>query len=363
MEIIIKGPGKYVQEAGIIDKLGEYAAELGNHMLILCSANTRKRIGNRIESSLTKAGCTAVFDTFCGETTQDEIDRVVKDLADYECDVIVGAGGGKVIDAARGAADACGVKLVVLPTVASNDSPCSALSVIHDEAGKVLELRVTKRSPELVLVDTEIIAAAPVRLLIAGIGDALATWFEARACKKSGAVTTSGGRCSDAALALAKLCYDTLVQHGPSAMEAVSRGEINESLEKVVHANTYLSGIGFESGGVAAAHAINDGFSIIPEGNKLYHGEVVGFGVLCLLVLENASEAEIFEVTSLMKTVGLPMTLEQMNMSHLDDDTLHRVAEAACATPVMPNMPFKVTAEDAFNAIKKADEIGRNALK
>lgn len=332
-------------------------------MLILCSPNTRKRIGGRIEKSLEANGCTAVFDMFNGETTQAEIDRVVEDVRAYECDVIIGAGGGKVIDAARGAADVCGAKLVVLPTIASNDSPCSALSVIHDEAGTVLELRVTKRSPELVLVDTAVVAAAPVRLLVAGIGDALATWFEARACKKSGAVTTSGGCCSDAALTLAKLCYDTLVQHGASAMEAVAKGEINESLEKVVHANTYLSGIGFESGGVAAAHAMNDGFSIIPEGNKMYHGEVVGFGVLCLLALENAPESEINEVTALMKTVGLPMTLEQLNMSHLDDDTLHKVAAAACATPVMPNMPFEVTPEAAFNAIKKADEIGRNALK
>lgn len=72
----------------------------------------------------------------------------------------------------------------------------------------------------MVIVDTQIVAGAPARLLAAGIGDALATWFEARACSRSGATTMAGGKCTQAALALAELCYNTLIEEGEKAMLA-----------------------------------------------------------------------------------------------------------------------------------------------
>ncbi|MBU0248816.1 bifunctional L-1,2-propanediol dehydrogenase/glycerol dehydrogenase, partial [Escherichia coli] len=100
---------------------------------------------------------------------------------------------------------------------------------------------------------------APARLLAAGIGDALATWFEARACSRSGATTMAGGKCTQAALALAELCYNTLLEEGEKAMLAAEQHVVTPALERVIEANTYLSGVGFESGGLAAAHAVHNG--------------------------------------------------------------------------------------------------------
>jgi len=271
----------------------------------------------------------------------------------------VGFGGGKAIDNARAAADILNCPLIIIPTVASNDAPCSALSVIHDENGAVIELRTTKRNPDVVLVDTDIIISAPERLFVAGIGDALATYFEATACSKSGAITLAGAGSSDIALVLSKLCFDTLIQYGVAALHAVRTGIANDAFDKVIQASIYLSGVGFESGGVAAAHAINDGFSSCPEAAHLYHGEIVGFGTLCMLMLEGADNDTVSTVLNFMRDVGLPVSFDQLGIE-ISDEFLLRVADVACNKSVMSNMPFEVTPADVVRAILKADLIGKS---
>jgi len=72
-------------------------------------------------------------------------------------------------------ADRLGIPVVVVPTIASTDAPCSACAVVYNEEGVVVRVEYQKRNPDLVLVDSEIIAQAPERFLVAGMGDALAT--------------------------------------------------------------------------------------------------------------------------------------------------------------------------------------------
>ena len=67
----------------------------------------------------------------------------------------------------------------------------------------------------------------------------------------------------------------------------------------MIEANTYLSGVGFESGGLAAAHALYNGLTAIPDAHHYYHGEKVAFGTLTQLVLENAPVEEIETVAAL----------------------------------------------------------------
>ncbi len=139
-------------------------------------------------------------------------------------------------------------------------------------------------------------------------------WFEARACSRSGATTMAGGKCTQAALALAELCYNTLLEEGEKAMLAAEQHVVTPALERVVEANTYLSGVGFESGGLAAAHAIHNGMTAIPDAHHYYHGEKVAFGTLTQLVLENAPVDEIETVAALCHSVGLPITLAQLDI-------------------------------------------------
>ena len=214
------------------------------------------------------------------------------------------------------------------------------------------------------MIDLEAVASAPARLLVAGMGDALATKFEARASSQSGSTTMAGGLPTDAAIALANLCYDTLINEGLKAKLAIEKKVVTKAVEKIVEANTLLSGLGFESGGLGAAHAVHNGLTVIEEAHDLYHGEKVAFGVLVQLVLENASIEELNEVLYFCNEVGLPTTLADLNMANVSNEKLMEAAELSCAEgETIHYMPFKVTAEDVYAAILAADAIGENFKK
>ena len=362
MAKVMKAPGKYIQAAGELKNIGTHVKNMGTKFLVIISKRNQAEHGEEIKTSLEEAGYECVFETFGGECSLEEIDRLMKIGKEAECNSVIAVGGGKAIDTGKAVAVRLDVTVIVVPTIASNDAPCSALAVIHDENGAVTELRTTKRNPDVVLVDTNILIDAPERLFVAGMGDALATWFEANACRKSGAVTLAGEQSSDIALTLSKLCYDTLINRGHSALNAVRAGLVNDDFDSVVQASIYLSGVGFESGGVAAAHAINDGFSACAEAAHLYHGEIVAFGVLSMLMLEADDSETVDTVLNFMLDVGLPVSFKQLKIEPTDE-LLLRVANTACTESVMSNMPFKVTPADVVRAMLKADLVGSSRLK
>ncbi len=150
-----------------------------------------------------------------------EIERVKAAAREHRARTIIGAGGGKVLDTARAAADGLRLPVVNCPTVASSDAPCSALSVIYTDEGVFQEYRIYGKNPDLVLVDTYVIAQSPPRLLVAGMGDALATWFEAKTCVEGNVKNMRGGASTESALALAELCYRTLLNDGADARRAL----------------------------------------------------------------------------------------------------------------------------------------------
>lgn len=361
MARVFISPSKYVQGAGELDRLGEYTKVYGKKALVIISAGGKKRFGERVEASLAAAGFECAFDEFNGECSQAEIDRLVEVLKGTGSDVVLGVGGGKIFDTAKAVAAAVDVPVVVVPTIAATDAPCSALSVIYTDEGQFKEYQFFKQNPNLVLMDTEVIAKSPVRLTVSGMGDALATYFEARACKRSDAGTCAGGKVTSAAMALARLCYETLMSDGVKAKLALEAGACTESVEKVIEANTLLSGLGFESAGLAGAHAIHNGMTAMPETHAFYHGEKVAFGTLTQLVLENADE--LYEVLDFCVEVGLPVTFAQLGVADASYERVLEVARLACAdNDTLHNMPFEVTPEKVANAMLAADAYGRAAL-
>lgn len=218
-----------------------------------------------------------------------------------------------------------------------------------------------KHNPDLVLVDTGIIAQAPKQYLVSGMGDALSTYFEARACQRSGAKTMARGTCSATALALAELCYKTLLNDSLEALSAVENQEVNPTLERVIEACVYLSGVGFESGGLAAAHAINDGFAHVPQAHGASHGEKVAFGLLSQLILEKAPKDEWDTVLHYIKSVGLPSCLADLGITDVKEDEIRLVAEAATVpTQFTKNVRADITADEVYDAIMKADTLGQS---
>ncbi|MDR0863277.1 MAG: glycerol dehydrogenase [Oscillospiraceae bacterium] len=353
---IFISPAKYVQGADAIGELGKHVYPLGRHALVVGGNNGLQSTRAGRVLSFRENGVTQTEEVFRGESSDAEVTRLVSAAQAANCDVIIACGGGKAIDAVKATAAQLGLPCVVVPTVASNDSPCSSLSVIYNDDGTFNRLQFLGRNPDLVLVDTRIIANAPVRQLVSGMGDALATWYEADASYRSGATNVPGGAITQSALALAQLCRDTLFEFGVGAKLACERHVVTPALERVVEANTLLSGLGFESGSVALAHALSEGFSAIPEAHRHTHGELVAFCLLTQLILEARSHEEFSRVYEFCRAVGLPTTLAQVNAE--PGDALRRAA-AIAAEPGRPthNLSFPVSADAIYDAMLAVDAI------
>ena len=163
------------------------------------------------------------------------------------------------------------------------------------------------------------------------------------------------------AYALARLCFDTLMDYGPLALRAVESGAVTPALERVVEANTLLSGLGFESGGLAACHAIHNGLTVLPQTHKFWHGEKVTIGVLAALFLTDQPSAMVDRVFTFCEAVNLPTTLADIGLAEIDDQALMRVAEAACAEgETIHNEPHEISPRGVFWALKAADAEGRH---
>lgn len=363
MAKILISPGKYVQGPGEMKKLGEYAQAYGKKALVLISEGGHKRIGDLLEESFENSSCELQFVYFHGECSKVEIQRLQEVMKQENCDVVIGIGGGKIFDTAKAVAYYEHTPVLICPTIASTDAPCSALSVIYSEEGVFEEYLFLPANPNMVLMDTDIITNSPVRLTMAGIGDALATYFEARACRNSNASTCAGGTSGEAAMALARLCYDTLMEEGVKAKLALEAKACTPAVEKIIEANTLLSGIGFESGGLAGAHAIHNGFTVLEECHHMYHGEKVAFGTITQLVLENVEASELQDIIEFCIELDLPVTLQQLGIQEVTKEKIMAVATAACAeTDTLHNMPFTVTPQSVYAAIMAADAYGHYFL-
>jgi glycerol dehydrogenase len=357
-------PGKYVQGPGAIKEIGPHVAKLGSKALVLGSKSGLSDCHFDLDKTLGDAGVASECVVFKGECSRVEIDRINQIIRDNSCDVLLAVGGGKCIDAGKAAAHENKIPCVVVPTVASTDAPCSALAVIYTEEHVFDSYYILPRNPDMVVVDTEIIARSPARFLVSGMGDALATWFEADACRKAFAKNIPGGDSTEAALAIAHLCFELLMRYGRQAKLAAEMGAATVAMDKIVEANTLLSGLGFESSGLAGAHGVHDGLTALHECHHLFHGEKVAFGTLTQLVLENREMPEIEQVLDFCTDVGLPVTLGELGICAEGEDLTARLmvaAEATCAPGGMiHNEPFPVQPDAVVAAMKGADAIGRN---
>jgi glycerol dehydrogenase len=316
------GPRKYIQGRGVMGSVGEHVGDLGKDAFVIADENVWGLVGSTVEGSLRGAEVNLIKEVFGG--------------------------------------DKAGLPWATAPTVASTDAPTSALAVIYTDDGVFEEYMFFPHNPDLVLVDTQLAANAPYRFLVSGMGDALATWLEARATAEARKSTMAGGAPTMAALALAKLCWDTLISYGFLARQAAEQHVVTPALEKVVEANTLLSGLGFESGGLAAAHAVHNGLTALPETHHFMHGEKVNFGTLTQLALEDRPTEEINDVIAFCMSVGLPTTLAELDLGQAGKDELLTVAKAATVSgETIHNMPFAVTADMVVDAMVAADAFSR----
>ena len=361
---IMVAPSRYIQGPGVIKETAKHVAHLGSKFFFIGGPTALSIIKERASASLDDRSLVYHFEKFSGECTRSSAAGLSDQAKKFGAEVIVGAGGGRAIDTAKAVSHELDSALVIIPTIASNDAPCSALCVQYGDNHLLDRFLILKRNPDVVLVDSKIIAEAPARYFVAGMGDALATWFEAVTCTKSSARNLPGGMATSAALNLARLCYETLMGYGVSAKLAVDQHAVTPAVEMVIETNVLLSGLGFESSGLAAAHGIHEGIYALEGTKEALHGELVAFGTIAQLVMENYRKEEIDRVMGFCNAVGLPVTLKQLGVSDISPENLIRAAEVACmeGRPTH-NSYFEVNPELVLAALIGANALGEDSLK
>ena len=355
-------PQKYIQGPGEMENLPELAAEYGRKPFFIIDSGVMSLLYDRLAAIYADSGKEFECMSFSGESCRENIDLIKEKAQDSVSDLIVGFGGVKCLDAAKFASSELNWPRIIMPTSASTDAPAAGISVLYTKDGVHIRSEKMRRPTELVLIDTEIIANAPARLFSAGIGDALATVFEALANDATEGMNFIGKgyrRCR-AGMAIARECYDILMADGENALMAVKEHCVTEAVENVIEANTLLSGLGFENTGCAAAHGIHSGFSEIESAHAYLHGEKVAFGLMCQLVLENADKKLIDKIVRFLIAVNLPVCLSDLNIEP-SDENLNVIADHAVNhNPLIHNEPLIVNEASVKNAILMADRIGRN---
>nr|WP_272213121.1 glycerol dehydrogenase [Marinicella sp. W31]MDC2879068.1 glycerol dehydrogenase [Marinicella sp. W31] len=351
-------PGRYVQGAEAIGQLSSEIARLGKSALAIVDKSVMALVRDAVSGD-DKTKITV--EAFNGECSDEEIARIASRVSAEGAEVIVGIGGGKTLDTAKAVAHAVGLPVVIAPTLASTDAPCSALSVIYTAEGAFKRYLVLPKNPDVVLVDTRLIVGAPVRLLVAGMGDALSTWFEAEDCRHTESANMTGRLGSMTAYGLARMCFDTLLADGTAAKAAAEQKIVTPEFERIVEANTLLSGLGFESGGLSGAHAIHNGLTALEGTHGYWHGEKVAIGTQSLLMLTKRPSEIVNVVFGFCEAIGLPITLEDIGIGDASDADLLAVAKLACdPADTMGNVPGAIKPDDVVAAIRAADAEGRH---
>lgn len=352
---------RYVQGWGAIDRIGEHTGHLGARCAVLIDAQMRATLGVRLQTAFARSGTRVTTTAVSGEVTLDAIAEYAEGVGVLSPSFVVGVGGGKAIDMAKGVAHALNLPIVTVPTIASTDSPASrAIAVYNDQHG-LAEVALMRQNPACVVVDTEIIASAPARFLAAGIGDALAKYAEARACAVATGVTMQGTAPLATALIVAQACHDILRSDGVAAVRAAGSGRASIELDRTVEAVVLLSALAFENGGLSIAHAVTRGLMAAPGASNRLHGEHVAYGLMLQLVMEGDPNAEVAAVSSFLRDVGLPRCLADLGTS-ADAETLHLIAEQTMTAPHIANFPIRVDAQRIIDAMRTVEGLNRRPI-
>lgn len=353
-------PARVVRGAGACGQLGDIAAALGKRVLVLGGERALAATSALIDDQLRQAGLAMCAERwYGGECSESQIMRLAQEVRTTDADVIIAVGGGKALDTGKAVGVATARPVITLPTIAATCAAVTPLSIRYHDDGHFRDLYHLPVAPAAVIIDSDILARAPLRWLAAGLGDTLAKWYELRAI---------GGENADdgfAAISQAnsRLCYQQIARFGAAACDSVRQQKASMALDQVLDAIFLFAGLtSLMSNGAhaAAAHALYEGFTVCDKTRAYGHGLLVGFGNLCLLALEGRSRDELREAIILAHECTIPTTLAEIAPT-LTAEELHAIVNAAVVAPDMGHLPFAVTPSALYHAIQCVEQMAAEA--
>ncbi len=289
-----------------------------------------------------------------GECTYAAIRARAAEAKAAGAEIILGIGGGKALDTAKGAAHELGLPVFTLPTIAATCAATTALSVVYDENHVFDSFYFYDAPARHCFINTAVIAAAPVQYLRAGIGDTLAKHYECTLASRGDALNHSSGL----AVNISRMCRDPLLTYGKEALESCREGRISNALEQVVLANIVSTGlVSFlvdEAYNGAIAHSLFYGLTLLEHFEERFlHGDVVGYGILVQLLIDHQEE-EFWLLRSFFSEIGIPLCLADVEVP-LDRALLEPVLDETLRGPDMEHLPYPVTKEMLWQAICTAE--------
>jgi glycerol dehydrogenase len=320
--IMFQGIRSYIQGPGAIHKLGAYVSSLGaDRRTCVVIDRTILPFLEAVRNSLEDAGMHVRAFEFDGDLRADVVERFAEKVrAEWDPGIVLGVGGGKTIDVSKILAHRLAARCAVFATSSSTDAAPSHAAVLVDERHQI-KAQTLDRNPDLVVVDSEIVAAAPARLFVSGIGDAISKKYEMETAGRLGELNAFGGRPAFFLSSMAMTLHDSLLEHGLEATLSVRSGAANEAVERVITACVLLSCLVWENGGLAGAHSIANVLFNAGHGARNLHGELVAFSLLVLLVLERRGK-DLEELFHFYRLVGLPRKISDLGIPFEDGETI-----------------------------------------
>ena len=341
--LVLRGKGAWFKSLSEIKKISNSPFVLGR------SKNTAS-LRNKICQDLESYG----FDICTGDLNFDccyeDISRIKNIILKNNCDSMIAAGGGKVLDAGKFIAESLSIPVITVPLSASTCAGWTSLSNIYTNNGQFIRDVNLRSCPQILIFDHGFINSAPRRTLSSGIADALAKWYES---------SLTSSRDADGlvqqAIQISRVLRDQLLINGESAYKNQSESNTSwiNTVEGCALTAGLIGGIGGEKCRTAAAHAIHNAITQIKSNQRCLHGEIVGVGILLQLKLEEVknknklAKQSINQLLSLMKKLDLPTTISELGVDVFENNNLETISQFACIeNSDIHSLPFEVSPED-----------------
>jgi glycerol dehydrogenase-like iron-containing ADH family enzyme len=346
-------PARVLRGENCLTNSGKEIAQLGTRPLVVGGNQTVEVIKPRLEPVLTTVKLTSQFASYSPDCAESSLIRLKKEVQEHSADLIIGVGGGKALDTAKLLAYQCELPIVTIPTSGSTCAAWTALSNIYSETGAFQYDVALNRCPELLILDYGLVRTAPQRTLVAGIGDAIAKWYEASVSSGNSTATLV-----ISAVQQARILRDILFQKSAIALQKPESEEWREVVDATVLLAGVIGGIGGADCRTVAAHAVHNGLTHLLEAHDILHGEKVAYGILVQLRLEEMLQGNQLAASARQQLlqfyidIGLPKTLEDLGLADITLAQLRQVAAIATKPQSdIHRLPFTVSAEQLTAAM------------